>query len=319
MTAGEREELRRLPKAELHLHLEGSLWPGTVWELAQRHGRPFGLDSLAACQRLYEFRDFGGFMQAIKTASLLLETPGDYATAVMRLAGYLPSQGVTYSEVFVSIGILLWRGVEIEPYWEAIEGARVQAEAATGVQLRWVFDAVRQFGPEPFARVVDAAVERQAGGAVVGIGIGGDEKQCRAEQFASGYARARAHGLRTTIHAGEICGPESIWEAIRHLAPDRIGHGLRACEDERLIAELVERQIVLDICPTSNYKTGAWPAGKPHPAREYYERGVRIAISSDDPGIFGCTLLDEYQWLAAHGGFGVEQLRELAAASLNPH
>jgi len=317
VTELEREQLRATPKAELHLHLEGSLAPATLWRLAQRQGHPFGLDSLAACQRLYQFRDFAGFIQAIKTASQLLRNPADYAAAVAALAEALAPQGVVYAEVFLSLGILLWRQVEVEPYWEAIEEARTGAEAATGVRLRWIFDAVRQFGAEPFERVVDWALKLAPAGAVVGIGVGGDEAQRSAAEFAPGYARARAAGLRTSIHAGETCGPESVWDALRQLSPDRIGHGLRAIGDPGLVDELARRGTPLDVCPTSNYKTGALRPGQPHPAHELHRRGVRMAVSSDDPGIFGCTLLGEYAWLNEHGGFSLEELRQLARASLD--
>jgi adenosine deaminase/aminodeoxyfutalosine deaminase len=312
VTVAEREALRRLPKAELHLHLEGSLSPATLWRLAQRQGHPLGLDSLAACRRLYDFQDFAGFIQAIKTASQLLRDPADYADAVAALAGQLQAQGVVYSEVFFSVGILLWRGVAIEPYWEAAEAARCAAEAATGVRIRWIFDAVRQFGPDHLEQVVDWAIRLQASGSVLGIGIGGDEKQQPAAVVAPGYARARAHGLRTTIHAGETCGPQSVWDALTHLQPDRLGHGIHAIEDPRLMDELARRQVALDICPTSNYKTGAWPATAPHPIRAFFDRGLRLSLSTDDPGIFSCTLLGEYEWLAVHGGFSIAELQRLA-------
>src|SRR6185312_7885581 len=124
-------------------------------------------------------------------------------------------------------------------------------------------------------------------------------------------------GLHTTIHAGETCGPESMWAALRHLSPERIGHGLRALEDPALMDELARRGVALDICPTSNLKTGAWRAGAaPYPAREYLRRGIAINVASDDPGIFGCTLLGEYAWLAQHGGFNGEELLAIARASL---
>lgn len=315
MTTAERETLRQLPKAELHLHLEGSLSPATLWQLAQRQEYPFGLDSPAACERLYQFDDFAGFIRAIKTASQLLRDPVDYADAVTALARQLRTQGVVYAEVFFSVGILLWRGVAVEPYWEAAEAARHAAEAATGVRLRWIFDAVRQFGAAHLDQVVEWALRLAPSGAVLGIGIGGDETQRAAAEFASGYARARAHGLRTTIHAGETCGPASIWDALTHLQPDRIGHGIHAAEDPRLMDELARRQIALDLCPTSNFKTGAWKGASPHPIRAFYDRGLRLSVSTDDPGIFACTLLGEYEWLATHAGFSPAELHRLAAAS----
>lgn len=295
-------QLRRLRKAELHIHLEGSLAPQTLWRLAQRHGQPFGLNSLAACERLYQFSDFSGFIQAIKTASQLLQDPADYAAAVANLAAQLHAVGVVYAEVFLSIGILLWRGVAVESYWEAVETARVAAESATGVRLRWIFDAVRQFGPEPLDQVVAWAAKLGAAGSVLGIGVGGDERQRSCAEFSAGYARARAAGLRTTIHAGETCGAPSVWDALTHLGPDRIGHGFHAAEDPRLLAALAERGVALDVCPTSNRKTGVWAAGTPHPALEFHRHGVAWSVSSDDPGIFGCTLLDEYGYFAGQSG-----------------
>ncbi|HUX66649.1 MAG TPA: adenosine deaminase [Terriglobales bacterium] len=315
MDASEREQLRRLPKAELHLHLEGSLRPATLWTLAQRHGLPFGLADLAACQRLYQFSDFAGFIHAIKTASQLLRDPADYAAAVTDLLHQLRGQGVVYTEVFLSIGILLWRQVPIEPYWEAVEAARLAAEASTGVRLRWIFDAVRQFGAERFEQVVAWGEKLQSSGSVLAIGIGGDERQRATAEFAPGYARARAAGLRTTIHAGETCGPQSIREALTLLRPDRIGHGLRAFEDPELVEALAQQQVALDVCPTSNLKTGVWPTDRRHPALDYYNRGVKLSISTDDPGIFGCSLLDEYAYLRGPGGFSAAALRQVVQNS----
>lgn len=315
MTAAEREQLRRLPKAELHLHLEGSLRPETLWMLSQRHRVPHGLQNLGDCRRLYQFSDFGGFIRAIKTASQHLVGPADYAAAVGDLARQLQAQGVVYAEVFLSIGILLWRQVEVEPYWEAIEAARVAAEAETGVRIRWIFDAVRQFGVEPFDHVLDWAIKLQSSGSVLGIGIGGDEAGGPAAWFAPGYARARDAGLHTTAHAGETCGPQSVWDAVTLLQAERIGHGLRAFEDSKLVELLARRQICLDVCPTSNLRTGAWIPGEVHPAHQYYTRRVKLSVSTDDPGIFGSELLDEYAYLRDQGGFSAAEIRAVAEGS----
>ncbi len=316
LTAAERDALRRLPKAELHLHLEGTLTPETLWRLAQRQGQPHGLASLDACRELYHFQDFGGFIRAIKTASQLLVSPADYADAVTALARQLRAQGVVYAEVFLSIGILLWRQVQIEPYWEAVEAARLAAERETGVRIAWLFDAVRQFGPEPFAQVVGWAIKLQKSGQVVGIGVGGDETQVATAEFATGYARARDAGLHTTIHAGETRGPESVREALRHLRPERIGHGLNAFRDPELVAELADSPVSLDICHISNLRTGAWPdPSRPHPTREYFQRGVRFAVSTDDPGIFGVSLTDEYDYMGRICGFNPDEIRQVTEAA----
>lgn len=315
MTAAEVDEIRRIPKAELHLHLEGSLSPASLWRLAQNQGFPHGLTAFDKCSELYDFGDFPGFIHAIKTASQLLQAPADYAAAVSALALDLQRQGIVYAEVFLSIGILLWRGVVIEPYWDALEAARVAAQAETGVCLRWILDGVRQFGVEPMERVVDWAIKLQKSDSIVAIGIGGDEKTGPAHWFERPYARARAAGLHATVHAGETDGPESVWDAIRLLKAERIGHGVHAATDPKLLDALGEGGIVVDVCPVSNRKTGAWPPNQPYPAHKYYRRGIKLAVASDDPGIFGSDLLEQYAWLAAHGGFSFAELRELALNS----
>lgn len=312
--SGERARWRALPKAQLHLHLEGSLTPATLWRLAQRQGQSSGLTTSEDCRALYRFSSFDGFIQAIKTASLLLRDPSDYGLAVAELARQLRAEGVVYAEVFWSVGILHWRQVAIEPYWEAIEQARLDAEQATGVRIRWLLDAVRQFGPAPWEQVVRVAITLQSS-AIVGVGIGGDERQQATAAFARGFDEARGAGLHTTIHAGETRGADSVAEALRWLRPERIGHGLRAFEDPRVVEALVEAGTWLDICPTSNLKTGVWERGERHPALNYYDSGVKIAVSTDDPGIFDCRLEDEYAYLRNEGGFGPEALEQVILAA----
>lgn len=308
----ELERLRRLPKAELHLHLEGSLTPASLWRLARRHGAALGLTSLNDCREVYRFSDFPGFIRAIKTASQLLQAPADYAFAVHELARQLRRQGVVYAEVFLSIGILQWRRVAVEPYWEAISDATSAAEAETGVRLRWLFDAVRQFGAEPFEQVVDRAIKLRSSGLVLGIGVGGDETQVPTSDFACGYARARAAGLHTTMHAGETVGPASVREAVELLHAERIGHAVTAARDRGLQALLLETGTKIDSCQISNLMTGVWPAGKPHPVREFFESRLLVSVSSDDPGIFGCTLLDEYARLRQVSGFTAAEVLQIA-------
>ncbi|HEY7838330.1 MAG TPA: adenosine deaminase [Terriglobales bacterium] len=305
------EQLRALPKAELHLHLEGSLAPEALWRLAQQQGFPLGLDIFDKCKNLYAFEGFGGFIQAIKTASQLLQTPADYAFAVSELARQLQRQGVAYAEVFVSLGILLWRKVEIAPYWEAIEAATRTAEAATGVRMRWLGDAVRQFGAEPFERVVDWAIKLQSS-FLLGVGIGGDETLVPTDAFVPGFARARAAGLHTTMHAGETMGPASVREAIELLHAERIGHALTAAGDRAVMELIAATGTKIDSCQISNAKTGVWAAGTRHPVRAFFEAGLQVSVSSDDPGIFGCSLLDEYALLHEVNGFTPAEVLQMA-------
>lgn len=288
-----RRKLRLLPKSELHLHLEGSLDPALLLELARRHAFPFGIESLADARQLYSFSDFPGFIHAIKVASQHLIAPEDYAFAVQELGRRLAAQGIVYAEVFISIGILHWKNMSVDPVWRALETARRQLQQERGVRLAWIFDAVRQFGLAPAERVVDEAIRYMSNGPVVGFGIGGDEAGGPAEWFSPVFARAAAAGLGLTAHAGETCGPESVWAAVRDLGVRRIGHGLRAIEDQSLLAHLAGHDHYIDVCPLSNQRTGCWPASQPHPVHVFDKHQIKFSFASDDPGMFGSSLLKE--------------------------
>lgn len=304
-----KERLRRLPKAELHLHLEGALTPGDLLALARRNGCAQRLPDLAAYRRLYGFRDFPGFIQAIKTASQHLVRPGDYGWAVRRMGRRLAAQGIVYAEVFVSIGILQWKQMPVDPVWAAIEQARRDLEARRGLRLAWLFDAVRQFGAEQAERVVDEAIRLRKRGPVAGIGIGGDERAGPAAWFEASYARARAAGLGLTAHAGETAGAESVWAAAEQLRVDRIGHGLAAADDPALLAGLAAQGQQIDVCTISNRRTGCGDSGGHHPVQIFDKYGIRWSPGSDDPGIFRTSLLAEIYECKTRWGLGWPSLR----------
>lgn len=296
-----RQRLWRLPKAEMHLHLEGTLTARDLLELSRRHGFPHGLQNLEACQLLYDIRDFPGFIQAIKTASQHLIAPEDYGWTVRQMGRRLAAQSIVYAEVFVSIGILHWKQMPVDAVWLEIEAARRELAAETNLRLAWIFDAVRQFGAAAAERVVDEAIRLKAEGPVVGIGIGGDENGGPAEWFEAAYRRAEAAGLGLTAHAGETSGPESVWAAVDKLHAQRIGHGLAAALDPGLLARLAAGGQQIDVCTISNRKTGCIAAQATHPVLKFDEHSVRWAPASDDPGIFSCSLIEEiyecsHQW-----------------------
>ncbi|HEY4382752.1 MAG TPA: adenosine deaminase [Acidobacteriaceae bacterium] len=308
--------LRGLPKVELHLHLEGSTEPETLVALSQRHdATPL---TLADARRLYTYPDFQGFMESYKAMSQRLRTPDDYELITYNMVRALAAQGVVHAEVYISFGILYyWHKAEVEPYVEAIERARLRAEAETGTTLLWLIDAVRHFGPDEAARVFRKAAELRAQyPSIVGIGIGGDEARGPASLFRDLYAEASAAGLRLTAHAGEtggpIDGPASIWSAI-NIGAERIGHGLAAQHDPELLDVLATRQIPIEVNVTSNIRTGCCPSYAAHPLRAYFDSGLMVTLNSDDPPMFGANLLDEYLLAHEKYGFTLEQLRELAA------
>ena len=218
-----------LPKAELHLHLEGSIEPATLLELRQRHGMAGA--TLEETEQLYNYTDFDGFLMAFKDVTGHLQTPEAYELITYRLMERLKSENVLHAEVFVSVGVCLWRKQDFSAMFEGLERGRERGERDFGVSLLWIFDAVRNFGPEKAEPVVDLAIQFRDRN-VVGFGIGGDEVKGPPELFKDAYARAADHGLRLTAHAGENAGPESIWGAL-NLKAERIGHGLTAWKDSR--------------------------------------------------------------------------------------
>ena len=317
-----------LPKAELHLHLEGSVDPPTLSELSRRHPTPLattnprykGLEESARvfteeeALALYAYQDFTGFLLAFKAVSERLRDPEDYELVTYRLMEKLHGQGVVHAEVYISAGIVQWREHEFAPLFEGAERGRQRAERDFGISLYWILDAVRHFGVDKAQRVVNEAIKLKNHN-VVGIGIGGDERRAAPELFRGVFAHAADHGLKLTVHAGETVGPESIWNALRELKADRIGHGLHAIDDPELVRYLAEKQIPVEICITSNVFTGCCRSLADHPVRKLFDAGVLVVLNTDDPDMFHTTLTNEYQLARDVFGFSDDELRELAKNS----
>jgi adenosine deaminase/aminodeoxyfutalosine deaminase len=310
--------IRRLPKAELHLHLEGTILPSTLVELSARHDeRPLTLPEAKA---LYRFTSFTGFLDAFKTVSQRLIDPEDYELAAWRMMEHLAAQGVVHAEVFVAVGVIyLWRNHDpaaLEPIFTALERARERGERELGLSLYWIFDAVRHFTVEEAARVFRKAAElRPSYPSIIGIGLGGDERRTGSEAFHALYQDAARAGLRLTNHAGETTGPEAIREALS-IGSERIGHALSASRDFYLLQELKERSIPLELNPTSNVRTGVCPSFAEHPLRRYFDAGLLVTLNSDDPAFFGSDVANEYLLAHTEQGFSREELRQLAANSI---
>ncbi len=312
--------LRGLPKAELHLHLEGTILPETLVELSQRHdATPLTLE---AARALYVYDDFPHFLMAFKAVTERLQTADDFELIAYNMIRDLAYQGVVHAEVYISWGILarFKPQLPIPSVMDAIERARIRAEREFGTTVLWIIDAVRHFGVEEATHVFRLAAElKHQYPSIIGIGIGGDEARGPAEQFREIYAESRAAGLRLTVHAGEstgpVAGPASIWSAI-NIGAERIGHALAAQYDADLLTILAERQIPLELNVTSNLRTGCCPALDQHPIREYFESGLMLTLNSDDPPMFGSDLLSEYILVQEAFDFTLEQMREFAANSI---
>jgi aminodeoxyfutalosine deaminase len=289
-----------LPKAELHLHLEGSIEPDTLRELEP------SLDPAEIAAR-YSYSDFAGFIESFKWVTGYLRSPDDYALVTRRLLDRLQSENIRYAEITLSAGVVLWRNQNFPAIYDA-----VTSEAARhSVNVWWVVDAVRQFGVEPAWQVARLAVER-AGHRVAAFGLGGDEALGPASMFAEVLAFARDNGLALVPHAGETTDAESVWDAVRHGAR-RIGHGIRAIHDPALLTELRARDIPLEVSITSNVATGAVASLSAHPVRRLYDAGVPIVLSTDDPAMFHTTLSREYEIAASCFGFTQTELEGIAA------
>jgi aminodeoxyfutalosine deaminase len=297
---------RALPKAELHLHLEGSIEPSTAVVLGKRYGASF---DEATVRSRYATRDFAAFIEAYKWVTSYLRAPEDYALVARRLAEQLLSQNVAYAEVTLSAGVMLLRKQDVAANFHAIREIAESFESR-GLRLQWIFDAVRQFGAAAAQEVAKRAVELHDQG-VVAFGMGGDELAVPASEFRDVYNFVTDCGLRRLVHAGEIGGPESVRDAVEVLGAERIGHGIAAVRDPRLMSMLAERAIHLEICPTSNLRTGAGSVANmcQHPLPKILRAGVPLSVSTDDPAMFETDLNGEYQALGSMGLSTEEILR----------
>jgi aminodeoxyfutalosine deaminase len=308
-----------LPKAELHLHLEGSIRPETAVELAERHDTKITVEEVAA---RYKYTNFAGFIESFKWVTSFLRDPEDYAHITRKLLEELVRQNVVYAEITISAGVMLRRMQNVEANFTAIREAS-ESVVFRRVRTAWIFDAARQFGPEAAMEVARWAAKLHRAG-IVAFGMGGDELAFPTVNFRPAFDLARSEGLRVVCHAGEVGGPESVREAVDILGAERIGHGIAVMHDQALAESLATRRVVLENCPTSNLATGALAkqTGNPnasfadHPLKKLIELGSLVTLSTDDPGMFGTDLLMEYSG-AASLGLTKEQLLHLAEQSFS--
>jgi aminodeoxyfutalosine deaminase len=304
----------RLPKAELHLHLVGSASVPTVLELARRHPDSTVPRSEAELAAFYEFQDFPHFSQVYGAVSGLVREPADVAELVLGAARDLAGQNVRYVELTVTPYTFTSAGMPVAGLTEALDIAARSAREDHGVRVGYVFDIAGEFGaPAAYATLEHAlSCPPQA---LTGFGLAGIE-QARpgyAEVFRSVFASAIAAGLHSVPHAGEMSGPATIWEAVTGLRAERIGHGISCLADPELVGYLRERQIPLEVCPTSNVCTRQVPDLASHPLPRMLDEGLFVTLNSDDPPMFGTTLTDEYRRAASVLGLSRDQLAGLAA------
>jgi adenosine deaminase/aminodeoxyfutalosine deaminase len=269
-------------KAELHVHLEGSIEAETLLAIDPSLSR----DDIAAH---YTCRTFDEFIQGYIWVNRKIDKPEHYALATRHLLERLAAQDVTYAELTLSAGMILWKQQDLPAIYDAIW----RESQRSSVKTFWIFDAVRNLGPEPALPVAKFAVERRRDG-VIAFGLGGDEARGPAELFRDVFAYARDGGLHLVCHAGETTGPESVWAALA-IGAERIGHGIAAARDPALLTQLRELNVPLEVCISSNVCTGVVPSLADHPVRQLYDVGVPIVLNTDDPAFFNTTLTREYE------------------------
>lgn len=288
------------PKIELHVHLEGTVRPRTLIELARRNGVSLPADTAEELQKLYRFTDLTHFIDVWFLVTAALQTADDFRRITVDYAEEAARHGAVYIEAIFAPTVPSRNGVQLDALFEGYCDGVQEAREQLGVEIRLTPDLNRTSPPEEAEDIVRRAIACRDRG-VVGIGLGGIEDVAPPEQFADVFALAREGGLGSVPHAGEIVGPKSIWGALDALHADRIRHGIRSVEDQALLRELAARGTVLDVCPTANVCVGAVPSYDRHPLPEMVAAGVRCSLSTDDPAMFGIDLTSEYEEAAARG------------------
>jgi adenosine deaminase len=295
----------RVPKVELHLHLEGAIPLPALWQLIEKYGGDEAAPSPAALEERFRYRDFPHFLETWMWKNRFLRELDDFTLIAEAVARHLRDQNIRYVEAFYSPPDFAAHGLDVAGITAAV---RAGLDRVPGIRVALVADVVRNYGAERAGRTLDALAEVRDQG-VIGIGIGGSEAQYPPELFAAVYERARTLGFHTSAHAGEGAGVASIWGAIRALRAERLGHGTRAAEDPALVDYLSEHRIPLEMCPISNVRTAVVPDLAAHPIRRYVEQGLLVTVNTDDPAMFDTSLAHEYRELARVHGFTPAEIR----------
>jgi len=318
---GIKELLQKIPKSELHVHLRGAMPVRVFTDLLNKYrieelleeaperytvlfkecenirpflsSRPWSVDEVSD---LFRYETFDQFLATYCFTGHFFRDASDLRRLIAGVLRSLRSQNIVYAEIMISVIEYMWHGISLADIKTCLE----ETAESEGIRVQWIVDLVRDIGSEPALALLKEIVELDCT-SIVGITLGGSEHLFPPDQFSEVYSTAHTHGLRLTVHAGEALGPESVWDALKILGVERIGHGVRAIEDESLVRYLAKNRIPLEVCPTSNVRTGIFPSYEAHPVKALFEAGVPVTINSDDPTFFGITLADEYAHVHALG------------------
>lgn len=302
----------KVPKVQLHLHLEGSIPHEALWELIQKYGGDTLTPNLETLKQRFAYRDFPHFIEVWSWQKGYLREYDDFSFVSEAVATDLLHQNHRYVELMFSPSLFQSLGLKTQELVEAVKKGLARVE---GLAVNLIADLVRDYGPKRESRILAELSETRAMG-VIGIGIGGSEHAYPPEPFAGLYDEARRIGFHTMAHAGEAAGVASIWGAIQSLEVERIGHGTRAVEDPTLVDYLVERKVPLDMCPLSNLRTGVVKSLRDHPIRDLFERGGLVSVNTDDPKMFGNSLAEEFRLLEEKLHFSRSDIRRLTGNAI---
>jgi adenosine deaminase len=303
--------VNEIPKVELHLHLEGAIPLQTLFNFIQREGTEPSLETVDDLRKRLAYTDFAHFIDVWVWKNSFIEDERDFDEIAYHVLRDLSAQNVKYVEAFYSPGDYVGRGFSVQGITECLLEGRERARRDFGIRCELVVDVIRGDGPDVALGRLDE-VAPYLGKGVVGIGLGGSEADFPADPYEGVFREARARGFSLTAHAGEAAGPESIWACIDKLGVERIGHGVRAREDPRLVSLLKERQVPLEMCVTSNVRTGVVESFEAHPIKQYFQQGLTVTVNSDDPTMFDTSISQEYLILARELGFTAGELRALS-------
>ena len=293
-----------LPKVELHVHLEGAIPHEALFDLIQKYGGDPSIPNIEALKTRFEYKSFPEFIEVWSWKNQFLREYEDFTYIAELTARDMAAQNILYTELFFSPSLFIRHGLYIQEITHAV---RKGLQKVPDIEVVLIADLVRDYGPEFEMKTLTALKEVKDLG-VIGIGIGGSEQKFPSRPFESLYEEARRMGFKTTAHAGEAADPGSIWDAIKYLHVDRIGHGTRVYQDPQLLEYILENNIPLELCPMSNVRTGAVKSIEEHPIRKYFDKGLIISVNTDDPKMFNTTLADEYSLLVQRCGFSQQEI-----------
>jgi adenosine deaminase len=309
------EFIERIPKAELHCHLEGAIQPATLIELAARHGIELPFKDEEGAKKFYEFTSLNQFLDIFALACGTLRTAEDFETITVDLGADAARQNIPYREVFFTYAYHDRRDVPWEAVIEGLAAGRKVNQERYGVEMWFIADIDRTIGPEEGVRLVEMAHASREKAGIIGIGLDSQEIGYPAKRQKPAFDRAAELGFRRVAHAGEDVGPESVWDALESLGVERIDHGVRSLEDDRLIAHLVETQIPLTVCPVSNVALKVFPNMASHPIKRLMDAGVLVTVNSDDPPMFHTDVLNDYVQITDTFGLTADDIEKLARNS----